>query len=731
MIYLIDDKKLRQDKDLGWSTELLFEYNLYIHSIYTLEELESRAKEIFKLENVVLYHESFLDNTSLNHQSEFKRSKLEQFAKSHDTFKLVIFSGSKNSRSINGNIAHLPVSIVYNNLELFILKYKENDVKLEYLAYGDNPKIEIELIEKLENSLAQMEHEAAVIKNQSSLFIPTFERYIQNPIQNADYAEFYNHESDYEITEFILNNLNKTKYDNIFIPLCYGSSLSDFNGLRLATHIRCTESYNQLCRIFVYGFVSLDYLIHNEYFNILKTTNIFLIPFSKKAFRDYSSLPPVLLTKEALPEQIAKLKLEIPKNYEDSHSIANEWAIYRWSKSLNVADSAINKINEIVHFSLYFKYLQTIYPIIETQKIVEQDLKITVSGNPKVLYIDDEADKGWYEILCKILYDINRLNFDYLDPEFNSKTQEEIIEISTNKIINDDIDLVILDFRLHANDFIANSIVEVTGFKILTGIKKRNPGIQVIVFSATNKIWNLMALQEAGADGFIFKESPENNIDPEFTKIVITDFVAVMGKCLKKIFLRDFYDRLSKLKTELIPRKKFKKTDKPLPKEFVDESLKWFELSCVVLNKEMSQPMITASFVFMFSVLENISNRLINVDVPIPIEGNINPQLFMFEFRGSDQKLKIFKEDEKNPGYFRRTGTDLKSPRNISWKFKILNTLDYITNNKIKEEDLSLLIKTRNDLIHANSTTGNKISIDSELLITLNAIIYNGLSSIK
>lgn len=49
-------------------------------------------------------------------------------------------------------------------------------------------------------------------------------------------------------------------------------------------------------------------------------------------------------------------------------------------------------------------------------------------------------------------------------------------------------------------------------------IKKINPGIQVIIFSATNKVWNLQALQEAGADGFIIKESPENSIDPNFTK---------------------------------------------------------------------------------------------------------------------------------------------------------------------------------------------------------------------
>ena len=113
MIILIDDKKLRQEKDFGWTAERLERYNEYIFPIYTLEELESKAEEVFRDGNIVLYHESFLDNSSISDESELKRQKLEQFAKNHQNFSLVIFSGSKNFRSISNNIAHLPVSTVY------------------------------------------------------------------------------------------------------------------------------------------------------------------------------------------------------------------------------------------------------------------------------------------------------------------------------------------------------------------------------------------------------------------------------------------------------------------------------------------------------------------------------------------------------------------------------------------------------------------------------------------
>ena len=77
---------------------------------------------------------------------------------------------------------------------------------------------------------------------------------------------------------------------------------------------------------------------------------------------------------------------------------------------------------------------------------------------------------------------------------------------------------MILDLRLHKEDFNNKPIDEITGFKILEKIKNHNKGIQVIIFSATNKIWNLQALQNAGADGFIIKESPNNNFEPGFTK---------------------------------------------------------------------------------------------------------------------------------------------------------------------------------------------------------------------
>ncbi len=541
MIYLIDDKKLRQEKDFGWPSEKLVKYKDKIHPIYTLDELQNRAKEIFQRENKVFYHESFLDNSIQNEESAIKRRSLEEFAKKHETFQLVIFSGSKNSRVIKKNIAHLPVAVVYQNLQLFLELYKESQPKLEHLAYGANPKIENELLDKLEKSLLEIEQQPAVINNQSCYFIPSFDKFISNPIKNATIAQFFDEEDDLEMSNFININLSHTKFDNIFIPLCYGNSLSDYNGLRLAAHIRCTYSPNQLSRIIIYGFVGIEYLLQNDYFNILKTKNVFLAPFSKQAFVNTTNISQTPLTIEELPNQIEKLKLVVPQNYEDNHSIVNEWAIYRWATTINTEDDAIKKITQKINSNLYFKYLQTIYPISKNNRLHEDNLKIQTNGKPKILYIDDEAEKGWYEVFCKIFYDVNQFDFEYLGDDFKNQTETQIIDSCLKKVKEYNADLVILDFRLHQNDFNNKDITKITSLEILKKIKKHNPGIQVIIFSATNKVWNLQALQNAGADDFIIKESPDLSTDHEYSKNAINKMVSTISAAFKMSFLKKVY----------------------------------------------------------------------------------------------------------------------------------------------------------------------------------------------
>ena len=562
-----------------------------------------------------------------------------------------------------------------------------------------------------------------IIREEQTLIEQNLEGFI-------DYQTLYLN-SDFDISDAFLSDIvkdiiNFVEYKNIFIPLCFGPIMSDFNGLRLATHIRCTPGINQNKNIYIFSFVDISLLLNHECFDILKTKGVNLIKYNFHEIQSLVSNSNTELIIEELTSEIQKLNFRIPTNYEDNHGISNEWAISRWSEAINANDECIEKIKEVQKNNLYFKYLKALYPTNHLSKLSPSQLKINHKNKPKILYIDDEAEKGWYEIFCKIIEDENKIYFRHLDDEFNEKSKEEIIDISLKKVIDEDFDLVILDFRLHKNDFENINITEVTGYQILKKIKEHNKGIQIIIFSATNKIWNLQALQNAGVDGFINKESPENSIDAKFTNQSIENFVTTIDKCLDNIFLKDFYNKLEILKNNLIPRKNYKISNTPLPKEFVDETLKWYELSLNFFKNGINEEQLISTFLIYFTIIENISNRVIEIENPIKEQ-----DFYKFQFRKNLQRLNNYIEDNDNLGFYRKTGSKYKSSkRHLRWDIKIYNTIDFISDSKLSIESINNLVKKRNDIIHSNSTLGSVIEISKNDILLLNKIIYEGLLNV-
>ncbi|MCO6497693.1 MAG: response regulator [Chitinophagaceae bacterium] len=526
MIYLIDDKKDRQSKDYKWTEDRLKDYSSYLIPIYTLEEITQRSKEIFAEDNTILYHESFIDQTSLKEEAIDKRKKIEEFSKRKQNL-LVYFSGSKSERVISDNIAYLPVSILYQNLEAFINQYTKGEADLKYLLYGENPEIEKEILKRLEDARDYTDDEESASITGKTLFLDFAEVEMTNPVNGADIfllsRNSFNHFPD-DFSESIQAAFKNNEYQHIFIPLCFGKSLSDYNGLRLATHIRCTEGLNQTANIYIYGVMKLAELMANPFFDILKTRNVFYVGISKKEFERIANQEKQKFAKEILSSEISKLNLKAPSNYDDNHAITNEVAIYQWSKLLGIEkNEELQKNFDIVKNNLYFKYLNTIHPIESTDQPSANDLEINTNSKPKILLIDDESSKGWYKIFASILGGSNGFWVDYLGDGFRNKTAEEIVGESLEKIKHEDIDIVILDFRLSTSDFAKENPNEMSSVKLIEKIKEYNPGIQIVGFSATNKIWNLKALQKAGVDTFIFKkiESKSQTIDDLITSIEI------------------------------------------------------------------------------------------------------------------------------------------------------------------------------------------------------------------
>jgi hypothetical protein len=358
MVILIDEKNLRQEVDYYWDKSKFQDYDKSLLPIYTLEELEKKSKDVFTDGNVILYHESFLDKTKLKTEAAKRRQKMEDFIEKNPNSYLVLFSGSKSTRDIQNRVASLPVTTLYENLETFLSYYVNGIINLNYLLYGENHEIEKILDQSRELALKNLDSKPAQILNKRNLFISTDEKYIENPIVGCVNKEIVFQESDIEIHDLIMDWCNEETFDNIFVPICFGSSLSDFNGLRFATHLRCTKTKSQFANIFIYSFVELSLLLNNKYFNILRTKNIKMLGYKKLGFEIEGNTQYDEFVQDELSHELDKLYLKHPQNYlDDNHSIANVWGVFQLARNANVK---IEDIKEFEYDKLkdpYFKWL--------------------------------------------------------------------------------------------------------------------------------------------------------------------------------------------------------------------------------------------------------------------------------------------------------------------------------------------------------------------------------------
>jgi CheY-like chemotaxis protein len=129
----------------------------------------------------------------------------------------------------------------------------------------------------------------------------------------------------------------------------------------------------------------------------------------------------------------------------------------------------------------------------------------------RILLIDDLSQKGWKQILETVLFENNPIDF------------AEDFQSAKDKLENNIYDLIFLDLRLDENDHNQNDIKQFNGFKIINEIIRKNFNsinfsTPIIIFSATNKIWNIDAMIHYGADNYYIKEHPDYSFDSQYSK---------------------------------------------------------------------------------------------------------------------------------------------------------------------------------------------------------------------
>jgi CheY-like chemotaxis protein len=136
-----------------------------------------------------------------------------------------------------------------------------------------------------------------------------------------------------------------------------------------------------------------------------------------------------------------------------------------------------------------------------------------------ILLIDDEATFGWKEVVEKVFFGGDLI-------EIADNKSDAIEKIKSKKY-----DLIFLDIRFSELDHKEIDIHKMTGYNILTkeirsSLNALNFSTPVLIFTASNKVWNINKMIDAGADDYYIKEHPDTAADFEFSR---SNFIRLKG----------------------------------------------------------------------------------------------------------------------------------------------------------------------------------------------------------
>ena len=305
------------------------------------------------------------------------------------------------------------------------------------------------------------------------------------------------------------------EYNLIFIKDNLSSSYLELYGLIVAYHIRLSETLGNTRYVPIVILGDIDASTLNKLVpmsNILFSKNIYLESNTVETIERYKrKMLSALSEEEYQTHFLNRISIEPPEN-STNHNIANNWAIDRWARFVGAKESdSIEANSKKIEHMLYFKYLLALNPIVASKGI--KHIPKATKGNGKILYIDDEWDKGWKDIFVSYFQTNQSIEFQTFEYDFTNKNVYTLQSDINTKVAEFYPDIVLLDLRLLSNDHTdtnRDDISKFSGVQIAKKIKEINPGIQIIMLTATGNSLILEELYKHGILGYIKKEHPED-----------------------------------------------------------------------------------------------------------------------------------------------------------------------------------------------------------------------------
>lgn len=353
--------------------------------------------------------------------------------------------------------------------------------------------------------------------------------------------------------------------DVVFIKVSLSQNYLEYLGLRLAYHIRLTKSLGVKANIPIFfiaeeSFQFLGLTFHEP--SILFSGGIYLI---KETIEDYHKAirwfnEGEIKALQDFDKFVTSIQISPPSNYQSHHAIANEWALTRYF-SMFEKDETNEWYNNFRKKVLDLDYLKTLhFKYIEAkasrQRFNPKKHAYTplIGGieNMKLGIIDDEINKGWLEFYKYVLNKSKAQSIPYNDFR-KEESKEELLGRLKSWLLesfksSEPIDLFIIDLRLHDDDFSEQDFDNLSGIQIIRFIKSKNPGVQIVVATASNKVWNFQKCLEYGVKYFSIKESPETYDRRDESRASFIHFSKQITCAAEKSFLAGLFRDIKNLK---------------------------------------------------------------------------------------------------------------------------------------------------------------------------------------
>lgn len=411
--------------------------------------------------------------------------------------------------------------------------------------------------------------------------------------------------NDYEIHNWLVNVFQHNEIEKLVIEI--GSDV--VLPFQIAYHIRLSINelkYKSLIPILFVSTTTLNSIVLKAslWSHILSTKGVYFSSISdfEKIKLELSVVEEI--TSEEYKSEFWDIIKVLPGEVMGRHSLANVWGAYSMDKAANTNILRFNSDFQSRSGELYFKYVSAINNLktlnIKTVGYINLSPSCPIDAkNRKILLIDDEADKGWESVLRKIFS--TNLPDDFVVINEKVKDYDKFTPKSKSIIENEHFDLYLIDLRLGGLE--EDGILkpdDFSGMKVLRKIKSINPGNQVIIFTASNKVWNLKALLDAGADGYYMKESPEFAFTNEFSVQNYLRFKDDVQRCFDRSYLKSVYLDIQDIKVYI---NKIGSTD------FKNELLNQFDLFWSMISKSISETDYAYSFINLYFVIEIINKN--------------------------------------------------------------------------------------------------------------------------